>query len=145
MDDLVVREVTNGMWFLLNLALLAVFANYLMCRWQQSSALTLLRSAANQQDIGTAAAIALFVYFMGASTRAGWVWVVLFQQNLGVQTLGFENQPVFLILAVATGTVGSLCCMRVFSQSRWGHWAWIVSGILALAIPLGAHLIAHLD
>ena len=83
MDDLVVREVTNGMWFLMNLALLAVFANYLLCRWQQDGALTLFRSAANDQDIGTAAAIALFVYFMGASMRAGWVWIVLFQQNLG--------------------------------------------------------------
>jgi hypothetical protein len=144
MDDLIVREITNGTWFLLNLALLAVFANYLLCRWQQSGVLTLFRNVANDQDIGTAAAIALFVYFMGAATRAGWVWVVLFQQNLGVDIVNFENQPVFLMIAVATGITGSLCCMRVFSQSRWGNWAWIVSGILAVAIPLAAHLIAHL-
>jgi hypothetical protein len=144
MDDLIVREITNGMWFLMNLALLAVFANYLLCRWQQIGAIVLFRSAANDQDIGTAAAIALFVYFIGASTRAGWVWIVLFQQNMGIQNYGFENQPAFLLLAVATGTVGSLCCMRIFSASRWGHWVWISSGILAIAIPIAAHWIAYL-
>jgi hypothetical protein len=142
MDDLIVRETTNGMWFLLNLALLAVFANYLLCRWQQTGTLKLF-GAGSEHDIGLHAAIALFVYFVGASTRAGWVWIVLFQQNMGVQNYGFENHPAFLLLAVATGAVGSLCCMRVFSAKRWGHWAWISSGILAVAVPLLAHLIAH--
>lgn len=144
-DDLVVRELTNGTWFLLNATIILAVGRHLYCQIIRFGLRHLWNGLRDETSTGVQVAVALFVYFIGASIRAGWVWIVLFRQNLGMisNDTAFD-QADWLLLAVGIGGIGALCCARIFSRDQWGHNVWMISGALAMALPAIVHFAARL-
>lgn len=134
MNDLVVREMMNGTWFILSLALMIVFVSRVVQHrsahgpgwyWQQNSQ----------------AAIALSVFFAGSVVRAAWIWALLSCQAgyltdcSVVRSSGWAG-----VLASALAVTGCLCCIRVFTPVRLNPWLWISIGIVAVIVPVVVHL-----
>lgn len=134
MSEVVVREIANGIWFLLGAFLIVAFGIRIWQRFQVPGW---------YKDEGTQLLIALFVYFCGSIIRSGWIWGVLVCSN----DRGRDDCAVIiqrydvLLLASVLALVGLVCCIRILTPPHWQPWPWIVSGVLAVAIPVGVHWI----
>jgi hypothetical protein len=143
-DDLFVREITNGIWFLMNVSILIAIGCFLFCQFGKFGLGSLWARLRDETSTGDQVAVALFVYFIGSSIRAGWVWTVLLLQSLGRDTDGFDQASDWLLTAVAIGIVGTFCCMRIFSRDQWGHKIWVGFATFAILTPFIAHYIFRL-
>lgn len=131
-DLLIIREIMNGMWFVLSLALLFAYVTYALTRLRGGDA---YRSAAIQ------AAVALAVFMLGSSVRSGFIWLLLSAQNAHNQWLvkAISDRYEILFYATLFMTVGALCCFRVFTPARWSPFSWLFVGTLGVTIPLMVH------
>lgn len=120
MTHQVVREYVNGTFFLLNLCLIFVFLSFLGPR---------LRKPGWYYDFVNQACIAQITYLTGESLRSSWVWVSLFTYNNSGRTDLLEHFWGIAIVSVTVGSIGALCCIRVYSPARWGNRGWIACGV----------------
>lgn len=132
--DSIMREIMNGCWFILSLALTVTFAFRVYVRITENPA-----SWRNNEGVG--AAIALFVFFLGSSARSLWIWLLLNCQNDEKDCAWIQSSYEFLVVATALAIIGATCCVRVFSPPRWRPWGWISVAVVALVIPMIVYLI----
>lgn len=135
MNDLIAREIVNGMWFVLSALMAAAFGLYVV----RSKIGTAWPDWYNQ--LGVQAAIALFVFTFGSMMRAGWIWLLLSCQNENRSCAGIENAYAIMFIASAFAVVGGVCCIRIFTPAYWSPWSWLAAGFVAVAIPVIVHLI----
>lgn len=134
MNDLIVREIMNGMLFMLGLFLTVAMGVRLVQK---------LREPNWRADPAMQAIVALFVFLIGdACLRSGWIWVMLSCQNEYGRAAcnGIAESYEVLLVASVLAIVGATCCIRVFSPPSWCPWTWLAAGALAIAIPIGVHL-----
>lgn len=156
MNDMVVREVMNGILFVLDVELVLTFVTYLSRR-----IIADIGSYRAGQDVptyseespepygvlgwyerpGSKAAIALTIYFAGATMRAGWIWWLLHCENAGGSCFSIRGNSWVMLVATALAMTGGLCCIRVFSPPHWHPWSWLAAGVVAVAIPFLTYLV----
>lgn len=131
-DSYDLREVINGIWLLLNIALAFVFWRHVWIKARRTDW---------YNDQSTQAAIALAFYFTGSTVMRSWVWVLLLIERRGDDQAFLGSRVEIPLLAALLAVTGALCCIRVFSPEPWGRYFWIGTGIIAIAIPVGLHFI----
>lgn len=125
------REVANGIWLWLNVAMSIVLWRHVFFKvrtepsWYHSQ--------------GTQAAIALAFYFTGSTIMRSWVWILLLLERRGDDQAFIGDHVEVPLVAAALAITGSLCCVRVFSPGPWGRWFWIATGVLSITIPIAVH------
>lgn len=134
LNDLVVREIMNGMLFLLGACLCVAMGMRLLRRMKEDGW---------YDDEGTQATIALFVFLVGDGIRSAWIWALLSCQNEFGRSgcISITNSYLILISASAFAIVGATCCIRVFTPAGWRPWTWVGAGICSVVIPLTLYLI----
>ena len=128
LNDVIVREIMNGTWFLLSVMMVVTFAVYLLDRK--------MRGGDWYQRPGSQAAIALSIFLSGSAIRAGWIWWLLHCHNNRLDCTAYQKSWGILIIGTILVVVGGLCCVRVFSPVSWRPWSWIVAGIISVAAPV---------
>jgi hypothetical protein len=140
--DLAAREITNGVWLFINLSCLIVFLMYSWKRSMKKRAWSDVARMIRERDFepDTQASIAMTMYFIGATIRAGYVWWLLKAQSKGwVHAQYVEEMYWVMHLAAAFAIIGGLCVLRVFTRLEWGHRAWIAAAIISLLVPFVIH------
>lgn len=135
MNDLIVREIMNGMLFMLGLFLVGAMGFRLLQRVKHDNDW--------YHDETTQAIIALFFFLIGENIRSGWIWALLICQNEYGRSacLKIASSYELLLVASAFAIVGAVCCIRVFSPPAFNPWTWLAAGALALLVPLGVHIL----
>lgn len=77
------------------------------------------------------AAVGLFFLSLGELIRSVTVWEIIHYRGTE-STYATDIGP--LLVALLFVTVGALCCIRVFTPDKWGHWLWV--GSLAVFLML---------
>ncbi len=110
MTHWIIREQMNAVLLALALCLTFRFGHV----WYKTSRAFPKRDAAK----------ALTVLCFGESIRAGWAWLALAAQNKNWQIFPYVQDSYWIgILAVSVITIGTLCCIRVFSEEgNWFEW-----------------------
>lgn len=145
MEDEVVREIMNGMWFILSVEVWLCLIYYISHRIMRARVIgqeyIIEDSTYWYHDSATQLAIALMVYMTGSGIRAGWVWGLLECQNeIGRKGCEFIATSVWvLFVASAFAIVGGLCTIRVLVPFL-RPWGWLAAGVLAVAVPLIVHM-----
>lgn len=114
----ILLERMNASLSIAFLCALVIFVRYMWARW-------------NEGYIFLRPAIAFSAIWAGDFYMRSQFWFARHSVNLG-----FEAQPsdthVFLANLFLIGAV--LCCIRVFSKTKEGHWPWIISLILIVGV-----------
>jgi len=130
LDQLMVREFVNGLWFAMSFCVVLVFGGKLVGNLLYALHYNDGRFRIWFNDPGTRAAIPLFFYFLAETTMRGWIWLVLLYQNNGWNN-DFITDDYWIALAAGFVAVwASLCCIWVFSRSQW---AWVLSAAFIAA------------
>jgi hypothetical protein len=126
---LVVREIGNGIWFMLSAVLAVGFASYII---------RTLRSRKEWENGPWAvfAASALLVWFIGSGLRAGNMWVSWLVTSRGEVPPPWVSSTTGYVIATALGVIGATWCIAIFH--RWK--VWLTSAVLAIGVPVGVHL-----
>ena len=125
-------EATNGVWTVLNGFFIAFLIQHLVVehRSQNLSPLNWLFNL----PLGMQVAVSLLIATVGGFVLRASVWV------WRIQTGGQGPISTELTIAVLCGTtigaVGMLCQLRVFSQSYYGNWPWIIAALASVAFVL---------
>lgn len=144
MDDYLIRELMNGMWFVLSLEILIALMIYIIHR--------ILKEPAEPRNIwvipepwyrelGTQLAIGWTTYMTGSAIRAGWIWLLLeCQGRLGMKNCGHITQTAeVLFIASVFAIVGGVCTIRIMMPDRWRPWSYIVPAAIAIIVPVSVH------
>jgi len=147
LDDQLIRELMNGMWFILSLEVLLALIYYIVWRaikhpikpqniWVEPEVW--------YKELGTQLALAWACFITGATIRAGWIWLLLECQN----RLGHRKDcnyildtAEWLLLASVFAIVGGVCTIRVMLPYWLRPWSYIVPAVVAVAVPLLVHLL----
>ena len=141
LGDAGVREIANGQAALINFFIVIMMVAYLarvVMRdgfWHTFS----VKLYSPERNVGTAIAIAMFVYFLGASVRAIWIWAQLYHQNRGYHNGPLNSLQEIRLLAAPLIIVGGLCMIRVLLNPRWGRATWFSAGGIMLILPIAIH------
>lgn len=143
-DNRVVREVFNGVWFVLSVEMLLALLWFLVASIREPQVARptriVLVPMCWYERPEVQLAIAWTVYITGSAMRAGWIWVLLECQNRTKTPCSVVAQHYgFMMIAVALASIGGLCSMRIMLPERWAPWSWIVPGLVAFAIPVAYH------
>lgn len=145
LNTIVAREVTNGMWFLASVFLMASMLKFL---WP------ILRRNARIWDYGPhiKLAWAIFLISLGSAMRAGWIWALLIASDLKAHSTIFVLQEMVFIsyLAIAVGIWGCACAVKAITEalrsprdpSPWGYWTFMV--MVIVLVPIGVNLVLAL-
>ena len=125
-----VRELANGTWFVLNVALAGLFIRYVAKRWREPYWYTI-------QEV--AGAIGLSLYFIGSAIMRAWVWGDLLYGGQGDRMAWWSERIEVPLTAAAMAITGAVCCIRIFSDRRWGRFFWIGTACIAVLVPVLAH------
>lgn len=137
-------EVSNGIWFFMNLFCLWTFGYYVAVCFTSNGKLSIdaikRMITRREYDRELQAAIALTVYFLGAALRGGYNWWLMINDIAPTQAIDY-----FYIKmgSAALGVIGGVCILRVFTALRWGHIAWMVGGAIAIVVPVITNLFVH--
>lgn len=122
-----IREATNLVTAALSTVMTFVFVQYI---WYQVRPLNYKHK---NLDLGTKGAIGFTFITLGELLRSSTIWIILHSSRPG----SYLTYAPILIIALILITIGSLCCIRVFSPVAWGRWpcvgAFIVAVVLAVA------------
>ena len=138
LDEIAVREITNGVWFFMTVSLV-VFSVLFLVRIFRESRFSmrdvLFRDTDNVVIDAIQIVLALLFFLVGTMTRAGWIWVDLAQQNFGTDRW-LQDKPWIIVVGLMFGIAGAACLLRVMTRRRFGHtlWAWIVAWSVAVPI-----------
>lgn len=144
MDSVLVRELMNGMWFVLSFQILVALVSYLIRRMISEPADPRQVWVVNQpwyRELGSQLALSWGTYMVGSTIRAGWIWIFLeCQGRLGVGNCGHITQTVW-VLFIASGfaIVGGVCTIRIMLPDSWRPWSYLVPAIVAVIVPLVVH------
>lgn len=80
-------------------------------------------------------AIAFLVVWAGNAILRGPIFYQRTRANMGLESV----EPTYaLFIGGSLLIMGFLCCIRVFSPVKWGHWSWILSLLLSTIIVIGS-------
>jgi len=143
--NLVLREITNGQWFLVSFGMLVVVTVYLISVVREAFKQTIMSpwkflTTFLRRDLGTQMSIGFFVYLVGSCFRALPTWSMLWAQNHGVDFSPYQAYyDGFISTAAFVAVIGGLCLMRVFSRKRWKVWYWPVVALITVIVPIAVH------
>ena len=149
LDDETLRELVNGMWFVLSVEILCALLFYIVSRyraarddphWEWSIPVPWW------QELGTQLAISWSCYIFGSAVRSGWVYVFLECTNRltrdGCQHV--VDRADVLYVASFFAIAGAVCTIRVMLPQRWNPWSYVVPGLIAVCLPVAAHILVRL-
>lgn len=125
------REITNGMWAVSGLALLAVIIGYIV-------------NAARHRplwwrDPGVQFAAAMGLLVLGHVIRAGFSWAEFVELSRGALRWTFPFVSELYFTAMAFTVVGKLLCIYVLMPPAW-RWRVIAAALLlTIGIPVGVY------
>lgn len=139
-------EILNGIWSMLDLALLAWFSYYIWDQvrrledftWRSTIRYWFIKGVPGHVN----AAISIYVFTVGDFIVRSHVWYWRHYQNLGYTSQDLTLWP--LVVGGTIAAIGQLCKIRVFTVYRLGNKAWILSLGLAAALVLTA-LFTHIN
>lgn len=143
LNSIVAREVTNGMWFIASLFLLASMAKFL---WP------ILRKDFRVWNYGpdVKLAWALTMIALGSAMRAGWIWALLIASDLKLHAFTQVLQDLVIIsyAAIACGIWGCVCSVKAITQavtlrSKWSYWTFMVTVIVVVPLAVNLGLAMH--
>jgi uncharacterized membrane protein YfcA len=105
--DIVVREIVNGMWFVVSLYLTGIFTLFLSNEIRTDG---WFYYKTNQ------AAVGLVLYFAGNTIFHGWIWFLLTQARLGLLHGLLADSYLLIILSAVFAFVGAYLSIRMFSE-----------------------------
>lgn len=132
----IVLEILNGIWAVLDFALLAWFTYYIYAQVKEIENYVWYHSLKYWWNEGLPpqinAAVAIYVFTTGDAIVRTYIWYWRHQTNLGHDEHLLSIVPVLFGGVIAL--IGLLCKIRVFTIYRIGNKAWILSILLALSI-----------
>jgi hypothetical protein len=124
-------EASNGIQFVVQLALLLFFAKYIVRVYRE-------RRPVGRFYWYAGPPIAVLVFVFGGALMRGPLWLLRHMANTGRSTDALDA-PMMLLIAVGTiiSTAGGLYIIWEFSPERCGVWPLIVIAVLAFAFGIG--------
>lgn len=130
---LFVRELVNGLWFALSLAM-CVEIGVQFCRKMRTVGFTSWR-----HDPGARVMAPLMLYFMGESLMRGWIWILLSLQNAeSERVVSVQNDYYVAFVAAWLSSWAAACCLYVFAHN---HWSWVRASIVITGCLLAGALL----
>lgn len=133
-DDSAAREIWNGAWFALSIAMVISF---LLISFQRIYS---KRRKAKwfYYDIAFQISSALCVFSAGSAVRAGYVWLLLHCENLGGvgQCPGLEMYAWSLSIGAVLAIISGICIIRILSPPEWAPWVWVTAAFTSIGGPV---------
>ncbi len=119
-------EHINGLLTFLGLCFLAICIRYFT--------IEVLKNGFRRMRLQ--ASIAISVTIFGEVIVRGWVWYLRHLQNAGIDTTFLTGMPSMMVPIVGTliEAFGMLCMIRVFAPDKWGDYAWLACGAIAVIL-----------
>jgi hypothetical protein len=124
--DMIVREVTNGWWFIATLELSILFLWF-----------SIVSISRNGWEPVYAAAAAIGCFLMAKAIIRIWVWGFLWQVDHGYQPTLRDDYWAALVSVI----FGIPCLAYIIfrlTPTRLGHWPWVVLTCVSIAVPIFA-------
>lgn len=137
LDYGLLREVANGMWFVLGVVMVVFLATIAV-----RAPLYKLPEKPDWLDrmltVRQQLCVSLAILIMGSTTRAGFIWIELHCRNIVGADCDWVEQYAGIYLAIATSSaiIGGVWVVRTLSPVSWRPWAWSGAGAFALGAPL---------
>ena len=130
-DDLLIREIANGVWFFLAVFMSIGFFRYAIRSWKR-----------RRWEPSVCGAIALGTFFMGSSMRAALAWGMFAAERREdwdriPWTAFWPWYGSSLILAI----IGCLWCIWVFADPHRRNWVLAGISVIAIGIPIAASVL----
>ena len=137
------REITNGVWFFLNLYVLFYLSRLVWYTMRRSA-----RPIWRQPDY-VKLAWGMNLILIGSTIRAGWVWLLLIAEENRWYKLHLAVYETGLLRYVAIGFAmwGAICIAKLFQSKQRTHGrqalhvAFVV--LAAFLIPILVHLLTY--
>lgn len=142
MNDVLIRELMNGMWFVLSVEIWLALIIYIVRRIIREPAPALwIKPSSWYADPATQLAVAWTTYMTGSGIRAGWIWMLLeCQGRLGIGNCGHITKTVEILFAASLfAIVGGVCTIRIMLPEDWRPWSYVVPAALAIIVPVAVH------
>lgn len=145
-DNEVLREIMNGMWFVLSLEIWLSFLFYVYQRATKPPGepqWIWVVPVPWREQVGTQLALAWSIYISGSVLRAGWIWVLLECQNrMGRGKCTYITDTAsWLYLASVLAIIGGTWMMARILPESWGKKRILIPPALAVAIPVLVHVV----
>lgn len=136
LENLIWRELSNGVWFIINFFyMIFILQFYLDLKFHAGYDNLVYRKYIERISFAT------WLYFLAASVRAGYIWVLLVAQNAKLAIVNtIDDYGVIMLVAAIIGLCAVLTLMAHQSDRRWGPRVWATAGIFALITPPVTHL-----
>lgn len=136
LSHILARQVINNTLFILDVVLAVFLVLYIIKEGRKRG------WAEAYERLGVQAAMAVLVLQIGHIVLRGWSAVLLWYYANGRDALQIENKyPVALVGAILC-VIGMLCCIRIFSRERWGHWGWVFAIVFGILFVIGVQAIS---
>ncbi len=134
------REITNGMWFLASMFLLASMIKFIVLKAPNWRIL--------QWPVHMKLAWGITFLAAGNMLRAGWIWAILIANSLGDQDAVLIIQSLSFIsyMAIAFGVWGCVCTVKAITEAAreashrgtpWAYWIIVVGVTIGLPLFIG--------
>lgn len=142
LDDVVLREVSNGAWFIINFVFFAVALVGICYRVHHPPEPFAAPAEVRFHRLAIEGLSWLSIFLFGAVQRSGYIWLLLFLQNSGRDTEWMVGPLKWVTVSSAVfAIVGGIGCVRVFAPRLWGRFFWVVVAVLAVFLPVALHII----
>ena len=117
-SHLVAREYANLIFMIMSLALIGIMSMHVVgviseVGWEW------------YERADVKGALAIIVFLIGDTIRNAWIWALLAANNRQEDITYFRERPYVVVAAIGIGSLGALCCIRVFSPHRWRNYIWV--------------------
>jgi hypothetical protein len=143
--DEVLREIMNGMWFVLSMEIWLSFVVYIYLRATKPPGepqWIWVVPVPWRQQVGTQLAMAWALYISGSALRAGWIWALLECHNrIGRNQCAYITETASLLyLASALAIVGGTWMMARVLPESWGKKRILIPPLVAISVPVLVHV-----
>src|ERR1044072_2087170 len=140
-DNETLREIFNGAWFALGLAMMVAFTMLVVQRIRNRH----LLHHSIYQDMVLQLSIALLLYSTASSMRSGFIWALLHCQNLYGEAVCEHISSYVQIVSVAAllSIISAVLIIKLLSPSKWRPWLAISVTAFAVGAPTAFYMSTH--
>lgn len=135
LNNIVAREISNGMWFISNLFLLFFLWKFLVPRVYDNPKFW-------DWFLSVKLAWGFNLIVLGSTIRSGWIWVLLMMENSGRDTTDIKATNSLTFFAIGFVLWGTICVIKALSVNDDGKERpirWILATAFAVLIPVVIH------
>lgn len=135
LDNMVNREISNGIWFISNIFLLIYLIGFLTPRLKRNP---VIWSAS--LDVKLVWGMTLIV--IGSTIRSGWIWVLLVMQYYKFDDVVIKSISPITFVAIIILIWGTICMIKAMSVRN--RWLWSAIAIVSVSVPFVVHYLREI-